>query len=117
MQVLEGAASCIVRLHDHGFAHRNITPEKLLYFKADDTWRFASCSMVCSTGASVESTVPREASALPQVVLAHLRKERLTAAQAEDAWSFGVIACNLLSEDSPIGTPSSMTAEVRPSVV
>lgn len=116
MQVLIGVSQLIADFHDESLVHRNVTPNKLLYFKdanSSSTWKFSRCTMVADAYTDVAPGVWSIAYVAPETLEAvNERKRHQRITPAVDAWSLGVISCSLLCKGNPFSMIAGTNDEV-----
>lgn len=102
-QVLLDVAVRIEALHNAGWAHRDLKPGNIMFVRRTMRWvliDFGVCAPIGSQ-ASVRGTIKYAA---PETIVA-LREDQRTMVStgAVDAWSLGMIACEMLLGYYPLG--------------
>ena len=112
IQVLTHIAERLKDLHEAGFVHRDIKPGNIMWLPRTNRWTLIDFGCAARTG-----TVARTGFSLhyvaPEALAAYTLGEReLTVTEALDAWSLGVLACELFS-GRPVFDPLRPRDEVR----
>lgn len=113
MQVLRQLSGCLAEMHDAGYAHRDVKPSSVLWLPHERRWAavgFGSAARIGSA-AALHFTLTYAA---PEVVAAFVAGQQcVDVAAAQDAWSLGVLALELLTGRPAFDVISHGPAEVR----
>jgi serine/threonine protein kinase len=112
--VLAEVADLVAELHAAGYVHRDLKPGNVMCLPRDEKWAITDHGCVARLGIS-EPLRFSLAYAAPEVVRTAMQPDSkgIVADTAFDAWSFGVIAFEILTGERAFGNNALTKDEVR----
>jgi serine/threonine protein kinase len=106
LQWMEYLLFGLSRIHDKGYAHRDIKLENIIINKEQGVIKIIDLGFACSS--DCENTVGTKYYLPPEFIIDELKSNGLEAAQAHDVWSLGIIFYILANLSFPFETTKTI---------